>query len=995
MLSTLTNNWRQLVEFWGSTSLKHFCDLESSASASTLSTYDGSLVSLIVLNGRSQITGGQELNAIVSHLSHTLGGFLQRKHHSIEFFYCSDPDRAQEAVLQQVSFARDAADNIGLDISDILAEREKMLPHDMRYETCAIAIWTRPTALTSSDNKDRKAATNNASPADKRQARVHDTLLAIHEAFVSQFQASLSDNNVNMYCHIASKHEFVRLVRGTVYTEERTDVWNPRLPGDKVDIRASNYRGNLPSLLEDPIDEQIFNRRDNFDIDTSIAQIGSRLYSALDMELPPAHVADFQSLLLSILRSEFSMPFRASFLLTGDGLSFIANKALFASFLVFAGSANKQISASYDAMRERANAGETFVSLQASFATWAPLGEKKLLLTRLERLRASLRSWGNMETTNLSGDPAEAALGSSLALRPSKIGPGAAAPLGDALHMAPLARPATPFPDGTMILRSPDGKPMPIKVGSSEQDAWVYLIYGPMGRGKSVLISTMLLDHILTPQGRKNAPLPLAGIIDIGSSSEGLINLIRDGLPADKQHQAIFVKMQEDENHRINMLDTSLGLRYPLKIQKNLQKNILSIICANSDGKQFEGMRDLISRVLNEAYRMKDDKEGQPTFYSRNIDYSVDDILQKSSISLPSNPTWWDVVDLLFEAGHYHHAKLAQRHAVPTLIEVAAASNSPKIRQEFQNTSVAGTGEPLINAFQRIITSASEEYPALAGKTTFDIGEARVIAIDNEDVVPGNTDTGAAKTGVMMLLARHVIAGDWFLRPTHFDNIPEKYRSYHVAKAEQIMESKRLLLYDEKQRSAGIEFVDEQIDFDTREGRKAGLMLVIASQRHKDFSESLINLSSCQFILGSGAEEREELIKLFKLQGAQKSVLHNSLNGPGPMGAPLLMLAQLKNRPEFRQFLYNKIGPIELWAFNTTMEDRHLRETMSRSVGGQRARSILANRFPKGSAVNLIARMKKDLQAKTANLSSEDASLAAAEILAKQLIKDSELANVS
>ena len=60
------------------------------------------------------------------------------------------------------------------------------------------------------------------------------------------------------------------------------------------------------------------------------------------------------------------------------------------------------------------------------------------------------------------------------------------------------------------------------------EDHGFELIHGIPGRGKSVLMNSLTLAHVL--QGGQ-ARLPLAATIDIGPSSAGLISLIREALP--------------------------------------------------------------------------------------------------------------------------------------------------------------------------------------------------------------------------------------------------------------------------------------------------------------------------------------------------------------------------------------------------------------------------------------------------------------------------------
>ena len=64
----------------------------------------------------------------------------------------------------------------------------------------------------------------------------------------------------------------------------------------------------------------------------------------------------------------------------------------------------------------------------------------------------------------------------------------------------------------------------------------------------------------------------------------------------------------------------------------------------------------------------------------------------------------------------------------------------------------APTGEPLIQAFSRMISSAVREYPILSDVTKFDIGDARVVSLDLDEV---------AKVGVMLQSAKRQLCICW------------------------------------------------------------------------------------------------------------------------------------------------------------------------------------------------------------------------------------------
>lgn len=86
--------------------------------------------------------------------------------------------------------------------------------------------------------------------------------------------------------------------------------------------------------------------------------------------------------------------------------------------------------------------------------------------------------------------------------------------------------------------------------------------------------------------------------------------------------------------------------------------------------------------------------------------------------------SWWEVVDALYDHGDIHSATLAQRQAVPTLADLAAVSREQQFVDLYGGKRTED-GEPLLDAFSRMISESLRSYPILALPTAFDLGEAK------------------------------------------------------------------------------------------------------------------------------------------------------------------------------------------------------------------------------------------------------------------------------
>lgn len=162
--------------------------------------------------------------------------------------------------------------------------------------------------------------------------------------------------------------------------------------------------------------------------------------------------------------------------------------------------------------------------------TWAktdPDSVQSLVLRKTHLIKA-IEGWGGAQVKEYSGDASLAWQATIPGLSTKSIVPPAAAPLVDALKLFPVLRPTSPFPGGTIINRSLDGAILPYARFSDEQTTWITLVSGKPGSGKSVLMNHLNLESILSPGISR---LPYIMIIDIGISSRGLIDTVRDALP--------------------------------------------------------------------------------------------------------------------------------------------------------------------------------------------------------------------------------------------------------------------------------------------------------------------------------------------------------------------------------------------------------------------------------------------------------------------------------
>ena len=165
-----------------------------------------------------------------------------------------------------------------------------------------------------------------------------------------------------------------------------------------------------------------------------------------------------------------------------------------------------------------------------------------------------------------------------------------------------------------------------------------------------------------------------------------------------------------------------------------------------------DGMRELIGPAITAVYAMRSDKiaGAEPHAYTVGRDGAVDAALAAAGIDLPEAPLWWEIVDLLFEAGAHAAAARAQLYAVPVLGDLLAAVREPAVQGLVGDTAYGAGGETVTRAFIRILTALSGDWPIMFAPTAFDIGHVRIAAIDLADVAPQGSPEAGRQTRCLL-----------------------------------------------------------------------------------------------------------------------------------------------------------------------------------------------------------------------------------------------------
>lgn len=978
---------------WLSASLKQttesYCDLETADSPTTLVAHDGSLMSIIKIHGTNALIGGDEFKMLHEGLTQSLQAAMSRDGHTVQVFFHYDQEQIDRRIRNTLEPGIQTAERLNLELGDLFEERVKWLSRYCAEEKVYFVIWTKPKALNKEQmeksNKDKiQIIRENHLPPFQRTQNIVAAIAELRDMHDSFVRSVIDDlRTYYIQASLMDAHAAVRDMRMVADPDFTDNDWQPSLPGDKIHIREFKQESDsLADLLWPSLAHQIL-PRDAETYDLRTVRIGDKIYASMFIDLFPKDLKFFMSLFQRVLASR--IPWRISFLIDSNGLPSIRMKSVIASVLSFSSAQNRLIADASNLLNYlNVNTDDAIVKLRVMASTWAPVGETQLLRGRAAELAKAIEGWGSCDVSEVSGDAFAGAVSSMLGVSYNSVATASAAPLSDVIYMLPLIRPASPWDKGSLLFRSPDGKLWPFQPGSTQQTTWIDLMYARPGSGKSVLSNAINLSLCLSAGLQR---LPHIAIIDIGPSSSGLISLLREALPPSRKHQVTYHRLQMVTEDAINPFDTQLGCRYPTPQERSFLVNFLTLLATPLGAdRPYDGIPDMAGLVVDELYKNLAD-DGKPYAYTPGVELIIDGILEEIGFVCDQRTTWWEVTDALFLAGFAHEALLAQRYAMP-LVSDAASMCRTQVVEDLYGKIIAPTGEPLITAFGRMISSAVREYPILGHTTRFDLGDARVVSLDLDEVAKSGGDAADRQTAVMYMLARYVLARNFYLNEDNVIIMPAAYQDYHRERISELREDQKRLVMDEFHRTARAAAVREQVVLDMREGRKWRVQIALISQSVEDFDQVMVEFATSTYIMDAGPSQSiEKSAQIFGLSPTAQIALRTRVHGPREGGATFL--AQFATKDGINtQLLTLTLGPIELWAFSTTVEDAMIRNRLYKRIGPAEARRVLATLFPAGSVAKLVEERLNNLKKEQGGLITDVSNLSIVDELVELILTE-------
>ena len=470
---------------WLSTSLKQttesYIDLETADSPTVLVNHDGSLLSILKVEGITALAGADEFEMLVEGLTNSFQAAMGRAGHALQVYFSHDKQNIKKLIHDIYAPAEGTAERLQLNLTDLFLERIDYLAQYCAEERVYFVLITRPFNLPSDQLKAAgkaklKMIRDTKAPPFKNSQTIYAAVPELRDTHDAYVRAVLNDfDSLHIFARLLNVHEAVHAIRMTADPDFTADDWLPSLPGDKIPVREmSNFEGDASDLLWPSLAKQVI-PRDGENIDFRTVRVGDKIYSSCYIDLFPKDVRPFINLFSRILPSH--IPWKISFLIESEGLATIKLKGLLSAILSFSSAQNRLISDSVNLLKYlQLNTDEAIIRLRVVATTWAPEGNFPLLRRRSSELVKAIQGWGSTDVSDVCGDPFAGFVSTMLAGTLNSPAVPTVAPLSDVISMLPITRPASPWKTGALLFRSPDGKPWPFQPGSTEQTTWIDLV---------------------------------------------------------------------------------------------------------------------------------------------------------------------------------------------------------------------------------------------------------------------------------------------------------------------------------------------------------------------------------------------------------------------------------------------------------------------------------------------------------------------------------------
>lgn len=965
--------FRGIEFFTHSGDVRFLTDLETVDDDRTFVLSDGALMSMVRVKGSMSLVGVAEYDSINRGAHSVMKNSLATVGHSMIVYFHRNPHDTSD-VEKVFDGMRGTLKTFGMDsATDVMDDWQSAVSRYVSKEGIYVALITRLSSLPHSMRRQQKSRIKKQALSvlpfmqhdGQRFNRIATDLRDGHRSFVDTFVSELKSPSVRVLAEVMPVREAVFTMRSAL--SPTGPSYKPILPGDRFPLRVKDEMRNrygapdqadlyYPSLAKQIIkDDALF-------AEDTVIKWGDRYWRGMVMDIPPEEPANFNVLFSKI---PMDIEWRIAFHIEADGMGPMWWKSALTALFAKTSAVNARYNQAIEELKAEQLVGEAIVRFRCALSVCA--NDLETLRAHASEVTSDVNLWGHATVVAPMGMGQPLAIAATVpGLRSGNPAPTAAGPLMDIVGMLPFLRPASIWDSGTPY-RTNDGRFLPYREGSGQQSSFIEVGSGPLGSGKSNNANVANFTFFVAPGQPR---MPFLSVIDVGASSSGVISLIRESLPEDKKHLAIYVRMRNTDDFAVNPFDTALGCRYPLPLHKGFLTNLLSLLgTPYVDRHPPDKVPGMASMILEKSYNTLSDQESpriyRPRYDADNldcirIDRIIEDEVKEGALKLDAYTSWWDIVDHFFQKGELGNASIAQRFAVPTLSEVAGYLNDAQVVRMY--------GQEATHEFWVKCSEALQRYRVFALPTRFTIGEARAVSLDLDEVAIKGSSLDDRQTAVMYMLARHLTLSRFFIQEADVSLVPESYQPYYEKFVAGLKQDHKRIFFDEFHRVSQNSSVADQIvsDIQTviRESRKWNIHIAVYSQEPGDIPETIANLSTTAFVFGVNGKRSvaEVAAERFGMGNSSVDAMISNLRSPDRRGSTVLARYVIDDGI-IVQSLRNTVGPIALWAFSSTREDTILRDRLYREFGPVTARRVLARLYPGGSIKKSVFEPLQDVLA--------------------------------
>ncbi|HCF4869266.1 TPA: hypothetical protein NIF74_002184 [Pseudomonas aeruginosa] len=934
-------------------------------------------MSALRLNGSLGMFGPRERISAHEFLLTSCSTLLKDQGQQLQWVTENNPDQARRDLREISRVSRETWGrlNVNMDvIARLTKDKEERLAAVATRENNFLTVTTSLSALTrQQQNVDAENAQRSLgglklklsdftqmAPTQKR------TLLQRHMSNLGQLKQIMQSPQIQQVVDEVSAHQLIQEVRRLLLPYDTPETWRPAVQGREahfsVQSRADDH-SRLPHLRDQILPYPIRQAGDG------VLMVGpnrkGRYFAIAYMWVHPGKWMAADTLMDGMPR-DFHWWTSSTWVGGSDKWrSIVRSHQGVAQSLKILSSVNADI-AEHGRNLSTIAQHENLCGYRMQVVTSAETAE--LAQQQIFILLSQLSAWGGSLWRQDVDDPSETlkhALPGCDRIT-SYAGQTFAVPTKDALVTMPFSRPGSAWArhlSGSLMMLTEAMRLYAYKQAAPGlQDYVSDLLIAPMGGGKSVLFQAIKLAMI---EGyASHGLLPRMATLDIGPSSSGLIDLLKAILPKDMQWQVEFRTLSRDSDDScINPFDTQLCVWWPtIEEYKFLENFLVMLFTSPERDAPPEGISGIIPILIQNAYeKILEDggtrlKQYTPGFKGYEV---IDQFVEDRGLNSEKNLSWKHLAERLFDARLYQLAEYAQWRAMPTIPDLSdILSSTREITDFFGKQMVEGLGITTIEYMQAMLVSASRSK-LYGGATTFRTN-ARITALDNNQVVSTTGRVGIRESGLILLLGRHALTRKWWIDKDILQNLrcrPEVLRYHHeVWEREKTMPSR--LDVDEYHITKSLPPVRAQFKRDRRVIRKYNIHYGIASQSDEDFDADDAELASTVFFLKAPSDEAiQRIAKRWGLKSAATAALRDKVRGATRAGAHILMWANTK-RGTLAQYLVFPLPPIFLWAFSSTSDDVTVRRRLVERLGYLNALLTLSKQFAGGSAESRLEELK-------------------------------------